>query len=110
MSDGPPLFSGDYGRLGGAPTAVSDLNLLWDATGHIVASASGPHDNPEPCYTLEQWRELGYDRHSIVAAPRFRDLAHFDFTLEPDSPALAIGFKPIDMSDVGPRPDGQCSH
>jgi hypothetical protein len=39
----------------------------------------------------------------LVADPRFKDYAGRDFTLLPDSPALALGFKPIDMSDVGPR-------
>ena len=28
---------------------------------------------------------------------------HFDFRLADDSPAFALGFRKIDMSDVGPR-------
>ena len=47
---------------------------------------------------------MGYDTHSIVADPRCRDLDYFDFTLAEDSPAFALGFKQIDTSDVGPRP------
>ena len=53
--------------------------------------------------TLEQWQARGNDRHSIVADPRFRDLAGRDFALAPDSPAWSLGFRPIDLSDVGPR-------
>ena len=37
------------------------------------------------------------------ADPKFRDAANYDFTLEADSPAIALGFKPIDISDVGIR-------
>jgi len=39
----------------------------------------------------------------VIADPRFRDPLHGDFTLAPDSPAPALGFEPIDLSDVGPR-------
>ena len=40
----------------------------------------------------------------IPNAPTF---ANNDFTLAEDSPAFALGFQSIDMSDVGPRPKGQ---
>lgn len=29
-----------------------------------------------------------------------------DFTLAPDSPAFALGFEPIDYSQMGPRKEG----
>jgi hypothetical protein len=35
------------------------------------------------------------DLHSVVADPLFIDAAAGDFTLMPDSPAFALGFKPI---------------
>jgi hypothetical protein len=38
-----------------------------------------------------------------VKNPRFKDAKNYDFTLRADSPAFALGFKPIDVSDVGPR-------
>jgi hypothetical protein len=47
---------------------------------------------------------LGYDRSSVVADPLCADPAAGDFTLGQGSPALALGFRPIDLSDVGPRP------
>ncbi|MHB8897374.1 MAG: right-handed parallel beta-helix repeat-containing protein [Thermoguttaceae bacterium] len=53
--------------------------------------------------SLAQWREEGRDRHSVIADPKFVDAEHFDFRLQPDSPALALGFQPIDLSAVGPR-------
>ena len=63
----------------------------------------------DPKIDMEEWRSLGQDTHSIVADPRFKDLGGRDFTLLEDSPAFALGFQPIDTSDVGPRPKGQRS-
>lgn len=53
---------------------------------------------------FEAWQQRGKDRRSRWADPGFVDAAAFDFRLKPDSPALELGFKPIDMSTVGPRP------
>jgi len=53
--------------------------------------------------TFEQWRKTGKDIHSLYADPLFVDPEKFDFRLKPESPALALGFKPIDVSVVGPR-------
>jgi Right handed beta helix region len=49
-------------------------------------------------YTLEEWQKLGYDTSSVVVDPMFVDLKNGDYTLKPDSPALKLGFKNIDMS------------
>lgn len=54
--------------------------------------------------TLEQWRARGHDTNSLVADPLFVAPEKFDFTLQPDSPVLKMGFKPIDLSRVGVRP------
>ena len=51
----------------------------------------------------KQWRAKGFGEHSVIADPHFRDVAQDDFTLLSDSPALALGFHPIDCSRVGPR-------
>ena len=53
--------------------------------------------------SFQQWQSYGQDAHSIVADPRFVDPERGNFSLRPDSPALKIGFKPIDASQVGPR-------
>ena len=53
--------------------------------------------------SLDEWRQCGKDRHSLYADPMFVDPDARDFRLEPGSPALALGFRPIDLSDVGPR-------
>jgi parallel beta-helix repeat protein len=53
--------------------------------------------------SFREWQGNGQDAHSIVADPRFVDPERGNFTLRPDSPALRLGFKPIDASQAGPR-------
>lgn len=53
--------------------------------------------------TLEQWQRLGNDSGSALADPLFRNVATDDFTLQPGSPALKMGFQPIDVAQAGPR-------
>lgn len=47
------------------------------------------------------WQGEGNDEGSIVADPGFVAPEDGDFRLKPDSPALALGFKPIDLSQTG---------
>ena len=47
------------------------------------------------------WRTAGQDAHSMVADPRFVAPEKDDYRLRPDSPALKLGFKPIDTSRIG---------
>ncbi len=53
--------------------------------------------------SLEAWQKRGHDQHSVVGDPLFVNAEAFDFRLKPESPALKLGFKPIDLSKVGPR-------
>jgi hypothetical protein len=53
--------------------------------------------------TLDQWHKRGKDIHSLYADPLFKDPAKFDFTLLPNSPAFKLGFRPIDITGIGPR-------
>jgi hypothetical protein len=53
---------------------------------------------------FEDWQKKGQDGESNVADPLFADPEKGDFTLKPESPALKLGFQPIDLSRVGPRP------
>ncbi len=50
------------------------------------------------------WRErFKKDVHSLYADPLFVDPAKNDFRLKDGSPAFALGFRPIDFREVGPR-------
>ncbi len=73
---------------------VIDNNLYYDASGRPLNFAGA---------TLDEWRKRGHDINSIVADPRFEDAQKYNFKLKPDSPALKVGFKPFDLSNVGPR-------
>jgi hypothetical protein len=42
-----------------------------------------------------------------MADPLFVDPQRGDFRLRPDSPALAMGFEPFNISQCGPRPRPQ---
>ena len=53
--------------------------------------------------SFAQWKAHGQDVHSLIADPLFVDPARDDFSLKPGSPAFKIGFKPIDLSHVGPE-------
>jgi hypothetical protein len=54
--------------------------------------------------TYRDWQALGFDINSVIADPRFFDLARGDFRLKPDSPALKLGFSQIDLTQIGIRP------
>lgn len=72
-----------------------DRNLYFDARPGAKVTFKG--------LSIEQWRHRGHDKKSIIADPLFVDAAHYDFRLRPNSPALKIGFKPFDLTTVGPR-------
>jgi hypothetical protein len=51
---------------------------------------------------FREWRATsGQDAHSVLADPLFVDAAKRDFRLRPESPALKLGFKPIDLAGIG---------
>lgn len=82
--------------------AAADHNLFWKPSGRILVKKAGK------VISLDEWRQLQggkFDAHSLVADPLFRDLAARDFRLRPGSPALALGFEPIDLRAVGLQPD-----
>ena len=72
---------------------TSDRNCFWSEAGE-------PDFNGK---TFGEWQGAGRDGDSIVADPAFVDPSKRDFRLRSDSPALGIGFRPIDLSAVGLR-------
>ena len=107
ITHGSPVYSGGYACRLDDPHFSADLNLLWQTDGAAPTSRnSGGEGTNTPNatrLTLAQMQALGYDRHSLVANPQCANLEARDFTLAADSPAFALGFKAIDMSDVGIR-------
>jgi hypothetical protein len=83
----------DEQRRAKLPLGVWDENLYWHT--------QGPEKVRFFDYTLSQWQAFGLDRHSLIADPAFLDAATYDFRLKPDSPALRLGFRPIDVSKAG---------
>lgn len=117
VTDGQPVVVGSVGR---GPLHRrgfrSDLNLYWDVSGQDIGGGDREYDAQARIqwprrYTWSELQMLGNDTHSQVAAPRFSALdlppaldKPFDVRLAADSPALAMGFQPFDLSTVGPRP------
>jgi hypothetical protein len=53
------------------------------------------------------WQSQGHDSDGLTADPLCVDPALSDFRLRPDSPALKLGFVPLDLTAVGCRESGQ---
>ena len=83
-----------FGDSWGKQNYTVDHNCYWN-------TGDGPIDFAG--LTWQQWRSKAHDTHSIIANPLFRDPKNGDFRLKPNSPALKLGFEPIDLSTVGPR-------
>ena len=73
---------------------VIDNNLYWCTDGKPMRFAK---------WSFEEWQKRGHDAHSLIADPLFADPAKGDFALGPESPALKLGFEPIDAHAVGPE-------
>lgn len=56
--------------------------------------------------TLAQWRQRGHDLKSVIADPLFINPRRDNYRLSANSPALALGFKPIDLTATGVRRSG----
>ncbi len=80
---------------GGHGVTECDYNLYFHTGGRELRVTGVPDES------LAKWQELGFDTHSVVADPLFVDPENGDFRLQPDSPAFALGFKPIPIEQIG---------
>jgi hypothetical protein len=71
-----------------------DRNVYWDTRGLTPRFSA---------WSWDEWRARGKDLNSVIADPLFVNAASGDFRLRPESPALKLGFRPIDLREVGPR-------
>jgi hypothetical protein len=89
--NGGVIFSGNWKQN----HATADDNLYYDVKKKAeLKFADGD---------FAAWQKRGMDRHSRIADPLFLNVGKNDFRLKANSPALKMGFLPIDMSEVGPR-------
>jgi hypothetical protein len=89
-SDGKVL-AGSWDRI----SAVIDDNLYYNKSGKPLEFDGA---------SLDVWQARGADNHSVVGDPKFRDPDSGDFSFLDESSARSIGFRPFDLSTVGPRP------
>ncbi|MFZ5828739.1 MAG: right-handed parallel beta-helix repeat-containing protein, partial [Planctomycetota bacterium] len=90
----PPKGAGSKGVREMTSTFEFDYNLYFNPT-------LKPDELRFGKLTFAEWQKQGKDRHSVYADPKFVDPANHDYRLQPDSPALRLGFRPIDISDAG---------
>jgi hypothetical protein len=84
------------------------FNSVWSGGVDRIAVDSNLYLNPDgeptlPAGDLDAWQARGFDRHSLIADPRFVAPDEGDFRMRPDSPAPKLGFRPLDLESVGPR-------
>ena len=85
-------------------TQVSDLhdNLYWSPVANAQEEQLFWNGTRGELETWQEWLDLGYDTNSVWEDPKF-DLETKEFA--DDSPALAMGFKPIDFQNIGMKHD-----
>jgi hypothetical protein len=84
------LFAGDWHKL----NVAFDHNTYWHAGGGEIRFGNR---------SWEEWQKAGMDEHSRIADPHFINPAGGEFELSPESESALAGFKPFDLSKVGPR-------
>lgn len=95
------IFYHAPGSAGNYDIAVFPSNL----DSKYVVSLSKDTKTGLKTFPFEMWQQMGYDEHSLRTDPLFIDPAHDDYRLKPESPALNLGFEPIDIRRVGIRRD-----
>ncbi|MBI4025616.1 MAG: right-handed parallel beta-helix repeat-containing protein [Verrucomicrobia bacterium] len=69
-------------------------NLFWNGGG-ALDFGNGT--------ALADWQKIGQHIGTLIADPLFVDIDAGDLALRADSPAFRIGFRPLDVSQAGPR-------
>jgi parallel beta-helix repeat protein len=69
-----------------------ERNLYFHADGGVVRFPGG--------LSLVSWQHAGRDNGSLIGDPQFVDPAQRNYALRPGSPALKLGFEPIDAGRI----------
>jgi hypothetical protein len=75
-----------------------DYNLIWHAGTPLRINLPGI----PPAQQWAEWQKRGSDAHSVVADPLFANPDLDDYRLQPESPALQLGFQPLPIEKIGP--------
>ncbi len=86
--DSGTLLSGRWDKVKHA----SRNNCYWNAADSEVDFVGN---------SLNQWQAAGHEQGSIIADPRLEDPQHDNFRINPDSPAIELGFNPFDTGRAG---------
>ncbi len=97
LTNGCPIY-GLSERHFDCATFGSGNNLIWSEKGEPVLFTRNGRK-----LSLDDFKAQGLEEGSLIADPKFRDPANYDFTLAADSPAYSMGFCEIETNDVGPR-------
>ncbi len=84
------------------------LRVEYTQTAKVIKGdpESRPSQRDAPTTRLPKWwQAMGEDKGSIVADPLFVDPSNDDYRLQPESPAVKLGFKPIPVEKIGPYED-----
>jgi hypothetical protein len=81
-------------KLASSRDADTDFNIYYCASNRELGHRM-----------LEKQHRDGVDAHSLAVDPLFVDPERGDFRLQPDSPALKMGFVPLDVTKIGLRAD-----
>ena len=80
-----------------SPSVILAGKSLADWQRSLVKAPAATNVSSDTARWAGKGRELG----SVIADPLFVNAARHDFHLQPDSPALKLGFKPFDYSQAG---------
>lgn len=97
LFDSGELLGGNWG----GNHYLMDHNVYWD-----TRLAAAPDEMRFACATFKTWQSRGHDLNSVVADPQFVAPTEWNFHLKRGSPALKLGFKPIDLRTAGVRRSG----
>ena len=86
--DNGQLLAGNWGD----DNFEMDYNVYWHTGGEVVRFLN---------LDFKAWQAKGKDTNSIIADPHFADATGRNFQLNPESPAIKLGFKPIDRQRIG---------
>lgn len=80
----------------------------WDNNLYASAASACVFKTPKGRLDFAAWKRVysnAFDHASVCADPLFVNAEQGDFTLQKESPALALGFAPIDQTRIGLKPD-----